>query len=411
MNVTTSRRDLLELLGKLAVAIPTRTHLGVLNNFLVKTDRNQIMVVSTDLEVQLSGHCKAQVSEPGELLLPTNALNFLKASTAEKVTLVGTSTGKRVKDRPVQVYDTDANEGRGAFVEGPKPKARMAYSYNVSLQANGSKTSMPTMGPEDYIPVKEVKGSRVVFTGLLKAVKEVAYATAREDARPVLMCISMKATKRGFVELAAADGFRLAISTLKVKGKVEDQLLLSPEVVKMMQKLFGESIVMTVEGKKEDRPISKRDENSPDGFAHEVITTWWLRFSCNGLDLVTMSRQGTYPDYEQLVPKKGSSLKVETADLKEAVRMAMSMGASSGIVRLQTVKAGLKVSGSENGTVTESSIKAQGKAKIAFNGSHLMDMCNQSPKTMELRLTTPSSPGVVKNNGNTHVLMPMFVQW
>jgi len=407
VNVTTSRRDLLELLGKLAVAIPTRTHLGVLNHFLVKTDRNRIMVVSTDLEVQLSGHCKAQVSEPGELLLPTKALNFLKASTAEKVTLVGTRSGKKVQDRAERKWDADKRD----YVEGPKPKARMEYSYNVSLQANGSKTSMPTMGPEDYIPVKEVKGSRVVFTGLLKAVKEVSYATAREDARPVLMCISMKATKRGFAELAAADGFRLALSTLKVKGKVEDQFLLSPEVVKMMQKLFGESIVMTTEGKKEDRPTSKRDENSPDGFAHEVITTWWLRFSCNGLDLVTMSRQGTYPDYEQLVPKKGSSLKVETADLKEAVRMAMSMGASSGIVRLQTVKAGLKVSGSENGTVTESIIKAQGKAKIAFNGSHLTDMCNQSPKTMELRLTTPSSPGVVKNNGNTHVLMPMTVQW
>lgn len=407
MKVTTSRRDLLELLGKLSVAIPARTYLPVLNHFLVKADRNQIVVVATDLEVQLSGKCKAKVSEPGDLLLPVNALNFLKASTAEKVTVTGHREGKKVKEPARKEWDNDKRE----YVEVTKPKTKIVYSYSVDLEAGNSKTTIPSLSPEDYIPVKEVKGASVQFSGLLKAIKVVAYAVAKEDTRPVLQCISLKQAKKGSAELAAADGFRLAVSTVMVKGKVQDQFLLAPETVKVMQKLFGENIVMTAEGKKEDRALARQDPNSPDGFAHEVTTTWWLRFACNGLDLVTMSRQGTYPDYVQLIPKKGSPLKVLTASLKEAVRMAMSMGAENGIVRLQTVKAGLSVTGRENGTETKSVIPAQGKAKIAFHGGYLTDLCNQADKTIELRLNGPRTPGVVKNNGTVHVIMPMFVQW
>jgi DNA polymerase III sliding clamp (beta) subunit (PCNA family) len=71
------------------------------------------------------------------------------------------------------------------------------------------------------------------------------------------------------------------------------------------------------------------------------------------------------------------------------------------------------ISGKNNdtGQTTEARLPARGRAKIAFNGSYLEDLLSRSGETLELRITGPQSPGVARNNGTTHVIMPKFVQW
>ena len=53
--------------------------------------------------------------------------------------------------------------------------------------------------------------------------------------------------------------------------------------------------------------------------------------------------------------------------------------------------------------------------KIAFNSRYLADVLNViSQEKVALEITSASSPGVIKaseDDGNIHVVMPMFVSW
>ncbi len=382
MKVTISRRDLLELLGKLSVAICQKHQLPILTSFLVKANHNEIVVTATDLEVELSGKCKAKVLETGEMILPPKARDFLKATTADQVTIEGTRKGTRVK--------TLSPEGM------PQAKAKMDYIHTATLQAAKSSISLPSFDPKDYIPLRQVKGERLQFTGLLKAINDVAYARATDTIRPVLTCISLKQAKRGIAEVAGCDGFRLAVSTAKAKGKMPSQFLLPPTAIKVMQKLFGEKITLAAE-----------EQGQADH------ATWFLRWESQGFTMVVPSWRGTYPNYSMLIPKRGALLSVPKVQLKDAIRLIIAMGGKGLAARLRmNGMASLAVSGIiHNGASTTTTIPAKGSAKIAFNAGYLLDLCDRVGDIMELRTTSPGSPGVVRINGSTHILMPMAVAW
>ena len=158
MEVTTRRRDLLELLGKLSIAMPRNSVLPVLRNFHVRAEKDSIRVLATDLDVELSGHCKARIATEGGTLLPKKAVEFLKASRTDEVTL--TLVAKR-------------NRGDGG---------KMVTTRTLRIQAGTAETSVPLLGGvEDYPPTltdKGVRGHRVIIDDLVGALRQVAYAAA-----------------------------------------------------------------------------------------------------------------------------------------------------------------------------------------------------------------------------------------
>jgi DNA polymerase III sliding clamp (beta) subunit (PCNA family) len=56
-------------------------------------------------------------------------------------------------------------------------------------------------------------------------------------------------------------------------------------------------------------------------------------------------------------------------------------------------------------------VPAKGKTKIAFNMAYLKNLLANTTGSITLRTTNAQSPGVVRQNGTIHVMMPMFVQW
>lgn|GEM_PF-1911612 len=384
MKVTTARRDLLELLGKLQPVAKSRHLLPILSHYLVETDKNgkEVKATASNLEVFLSGKCKAKVAEKGAILMPLSIMDFLKATKAEQVTVCGIRTGKKV-----MVYESP-KEG-----EAEKPKCRMAYSWSVKVEANGVTNTLSSENPEDFPPVRAAGGKKVEIANLEKSLKQVSHAIATEDTRPVLACACLT-SKKGSVELAAADGFRLAVTNASAKGKLAEQVLISLRAIKLIEKLCPGKVTMQVSPKPET-PGSQ-----------------WATFESNGLVLTALVTKGTFPNYAQLIPNKGHYLTVATKDLKEAVMMAgITANKGSGIIRLQAGKKGLLVSARNEDEVTESMIPVQGKIKAAFHYKYLMDILNRVGERFTIRTTTPSAPGVVKANGTTHVVMPMDVQW
>jgi DNA polymerase III sliding clamp (beta) subunit (PCNA family) len=125
-----------------------------------------------------------------------------------------------------------------------------------------------------------------------------------------------------------------------------------------------------------------------------------------------MVTKGTYPNYKQIIPKGGSLLTMDNGALKDALDVVSITLPDNNVVRLRTRGGNLVIStNNEEKGETEVKVPAKGKAKIGFDIRYLRDILARINGQITLRTKGAQSPGVVKQNGTIHVLMPMFVQW
>ena len=154
-------------------------------------------------------------------------------------------------------------------------------------------------------------------------------------------------------------------------------------------------------------------------------------FAMTDLEMVAQLIQGTFPNYNQLIPAEyGTKVLVSVDEFKREARIAAIFARDgSGIIRLQmapgdggmpgqlTISARADEIGDNEGKI-DARVEGDG-SKIAFNSRYLQDVLNVLTGTVALEMTSPSSQGVfrpvdengVSEPGYVHVVMPMFVQW
>lgn len=367
LRATTQRGDLLELLGKLKPALGKGYSLPIIAEVLIRAEKGKLTLTATDLNVALVGEVSAEVSVTGAVCVPPKPLEtFLKATSAKEVMLTSKVSLKQV---------------------------------SLTVQGDGASVTLDCHPAEDFPPVPVVKETVMPIPGLVKAVKEVEYAMLKETDRPVLHGICFKRAN-GKLELAAADGYRLAITSLKCKAKLPDQVVVPAEAIRLLPRLAAE-VSMAVH---EDTRLPVRPEDMPE--KRQTVS-----FEGGGLRLVVQGNTGTYPAYWQLVPKGGKKLTVDVIALRQALKAVTAIKPQSNIVRLETKRTGLVLSARSEDAKSEATVPCTGKVKIAFNVGYLTALLNQLHDQITLKTKGPSSPGVVAQNGTTHVIMPMFVQW
>lgn len=351
MKATVDRKALLEVLGDLKTAVSGRCLIPICENLLLRVGKGRLTVTANNLEVSLTGSCEANIAKVGAICAPPKPLEtFLKAVDTEQVTLSVVGKGR------------------------------------LRAEANSAAITLDGAEAEDFPPTPQVKGKGVEITGLAEALAKVDYAMASKDTRPVLSGICLTLIK-GKVELTAADGFRMAITSAKVSGKLQRQAVIPAGAVKLLGRLMADKVTVRDNGKD-------------------------IAFEGSGLVMVVRPVDGSYPNYWQLVPRKGTALKADAEELRKALKVVTAIKPDRDIVRLQTKGKVLTLSAkNDGGGETEVSVAAQGKVKTAFNACYLRDLLARVDGQVTLRTESPSSPGVVKHQGTTHVLMPLFVQW
>jgi len=340
---------LLETLGKVKSAVPGKHLVPVAASVLIRAAGEQITLVGTNLEVALIASCKATVSRRGAVAVrPKELETFLKAAKADTVTL-----------------STKGN--------------------TLRIEAGASSTTLEGYAAEDFPSVPGVKGKPVPVTGLASALKQVSYAMAKDGCRPVLNGVCLTADK-GKLAVVAADGFRLAETTVKSRGPL-DRTVVPEKAVGIIERLMPDKISLY------------RDEKN-------------ISFVGDGLVLTAMITQGEYPNYKQVIPKGGSPMTVDSTALMDAFKTVAVTLPDNNAIRLETKGGKLIVSTKDSGKrETVVKVPAKGKVKIAFDARYLKDLLARVSGPMVLRTTTAQSPGVVKQNGTIHVVMPMFVEW
>jgi DNA polymerase-3 subunit beta len=364
-------------LGIVGRAVATRTTLPITNNILLETDQSRLKLVATNLEMAISCWIGAKVEEEGTITVPAKLLTeFINSLPKDQV---GISMAPKTKTLAV-------NCGH----------------YRARISGLDSKDFPPIPTVDEGISIS------IDVDTLRQAITQVVFAAASDESRPVLTGIDAKFEGSQLI-LAAADGFRLAVHKLGIAQPVSEKM----EVIIPAKTLAELSRLIT-------------DQEDPVQITVNPNKSQIL-FKLKNIELVSQLIQGTFPQYEQLIPTNtGTKATVDVAEFLRATRTAAIFARDgNGIVRLIITPGGELTPGkmmvsarSEEIGDNEAEVSAivqGGESKIAFNGKYLTDVLSVIKEAQViLETTSPSSPGVIKPAGSddyVHVVMPMFVQW
>ena len=366
------------LQGGLAIvgrAVATRSTLPITANILMTTDGGRLRLSATDLDISISTWIGAKVEEEGATTVPARLITDFVAQLP-----------------PATVS-----------IEVPE-RARQA-----KLECARNEATINTMDAEDFPRIPTIDDGTAIELDpavLRRTIDRVEFAAATDDSRPVITGVSVK-SEESRLTFAASDGFRLAVA---------DVLLSTPP---------GEAFDLIVPARA-TREVSRliSDVTEPVQLRVNEKKTQVL-FSMTDIELVAQLIQGTFPNYNQLIPGEWTTrTTVGVDEFKREARIAAIFARDgSGIVRVQVypsngargrlvVSARADEVGDNQGEV-DAAVEGE-PSKIAFNSRYLQDVLNALAGDVALEMTSPSSQGVFRPVGETdyvHVVMPMFVQW
>lgn len=236
-------------------------------------------------------------------------------------------------------------------------------------------------------------------------VRQVVYAAAVDDSRPVLTGILFELNPNGLA-FAAADGFRLSLRALETATGLQtaQRVIVPAQVLRDLEKIVVEDAVVTL--------------------AVNASKTH-AQFTMPNFQLVASLIEGNFPDYRQIVPTTHATRAViDASAFGAAVDLAMIFAKQSQNLVVLDVQPGenentgmlrITARSAEGGdTVRTLAASVTGPAqRIGLNGKFIKEFVGSvSASQLVLQCSTPASPvlfGEVGNNGYKHVLMPMHI--
>ncbi len=345
--------------------IASRPQLPILADFLLETDRGQLKLSATDLNLGISIWLDAKVEEEGKIAVPARDISEFVAYLQGELRL---KTEKQI-----------------LRVISPRAEANFAGM-------KGEEFPQPPQGEE--------KNKIIIPTPQLTlAVGEVSFAAAHDETRPVLEGILWKLTPSGY-QLVATDGYRLAW-----KKVAEKQALKSEEEFLVPARSFAE-VAKLVEG--EEKLAVTWDKQKSQ------IIFQWPRFQ-----LTSRLLAGEFPDYQKIVPQE-SKVQVfldqqEFLTAIRAVSVFARQAANIVILDFQPKQVVIQANAPQVGqNQARVPIRLEGEPlKVAFNYRFLLDFLNNLPaeeKEIVIKLNDPLAPVVFSRDGDPsllHLIMPV----
>ena len=374
MKVSCLQENLARGLGIVGRAVATRSTLPVLSNILLATDENRLKIAATNLEIGINCWIGARTDEDGAITVPARLLSDF------------------VNSLPQDRVDMEL----------------LVRTQQIFLRCARFEAKIKTIDAQEFplIPTaEEGAGIKVDAALLQKKINQVIFAVATDESRPILTGVSAQ-FEGSKLTLAAADGFRLAVTSLELMTPVEE-----PFTTVIPARALAE--VSRIIGDQED-PV----QIDVTASRNQVL------FHTDHADLVSQLIEGKFPDYNQIIPTSHQTrIFVDTRAFLQAVKTADIFARdAANIVRLQASKGDdefnpskltLLASAAEMGeNMGEIDINIEGEPiEIAFNVKYLIDVLSaiDSEQTV-IETTNSQSPGALKPVDQEDlicVIMPM----
>src|SRR5438309_1803211 len=367
MKATIERATLLKSLGHVQSVVERRNTIPILSNVLIEArEDGSLRLMATDLDLQVDETVQANVSQPGAITVFAQPFFDIGRKLPE---------GSQV--------ELSASEGKMQVVAG---RAR----FNLSTLP---RDDFPVIAEGDLPTRFELPAAT-----LRQIIEKTRFAISSEETRYYLMGIFLHvaADRR---RAPATDGQRLARITVPRPDGADGM----PDVIvprKAVQELY-------------------RLLEELEGTVEISLSPTKIRFGLGSAILTSKLIDGTFPDYNRVIPTANDKLlKLDPKSFSAGVdRVSTIASEKTRAVKMSVDrdKITLSVTSPENGVATEEVPADYGSdgLEIGFNARYLLDILGEiDGDVVEVHLADAAAPTLLRENDKSnalYVLMPMRV--
>ena len=370
MKLQCSAQDLITGLVNATRALGSRPATQVLEGVKLVTGEDEITLTCTDGSMTICARVRAQVDEPGEVLLPGK----LFTEIARKL-----------------------------------PEGTVAMSMNeklvTTIRCASSRSTLTGMPATDFPRTLDIINTHALHVPqkrLREMINRVVFAIAAQESRQTLTGCLMEVT-RTELRLIGLDGFRLALQRMHgdfilPDGAATVKAIIPGHVIGEMSRIMSDD---------DDIMITFHMDN-----AH-------LLAIIGDTTLIASLLAGEYINYRQILPEKWlTRITVKRAELCDAIERAslMAREGKNNLVRMTASNDVMRITSmSELGDVLEElNIHLEGEEiEIAFNARYISDVVkNIDDECCMLSMNTNVSPCVVspvEGDNYLYLVLPVRV--
>ncbi len=372
MKVSCHVEDLLYGSQTVGRAVSNKNTLPILSGIMMQAQGNDLILRATDLEMAIECHIPAMVQEEGAVVIPGK--NFLDL---------------------IRCFD-----------EGDVDLTSEQDSFDLSISFGASNTKFRGMDVLEFPALPPVSGE---ISGSIAApifrdlVKQIAFAAATDEVRPVFSGVLMDITEDRFV-MVATDTHRLA----KTEGswQTDGEKDSNAKVIIPARTMMELARLADDDNEKVQMKIGK----------NQII------FQIGSIVFVSRLINGQYPPYRDVIPKDSafhSFAKIDTKRFRQEMERA-SVFARSGnnLVKFIFSENSLQImaAGQDIGEFkSRFNIDYQGEElSIAYNIRYIMDILKiMDSEQFMMKLTGPMTPAVIipekEENEYLYLLLPVRI--
>ena len=372
MKLTIERSALLKALAHVQSVVERRNTIPILANVLLDAQKPRLSLTATDMDIAIVENVPADVAKGGTITVPAHTLYEIVRKLPE-----GSQIG----------IETIGDKGQ------------------VSLRAGRSSFALASLPADDFPRMTggELPHQFELASAELKGlIDRTRFAISTEETRYYLNGIYLHAGQAGGIRVlraVATDGHRLARVEMALPAGAEEipGVILPRKTVIELHKLIAET----------DAPVQVSLSSSK------------VRFAVGDVTLTSKLIDGTFPDYERVIPTGNDKvMEVDRVEFTAAVdRVATISTDKSRAVKLSLGRNLLTLTASSpdaGAAEEEIAVRYAGAAiEIGFNARYLLDIAEQiEGEGARFRMADAAAPTLVEDIADQsalYVLMPMRV--
>jgi DNA polymerase-3 subunit beta len=379
MKLSVSKDEMQEKLSNIQNIVEKKNTMPILSHFLLSAAKKGSYIIATDIETALKEPLDAKIEKEGKVCIPARKLFEIVRE------LEGDLTVELVDEQWLRI-----KAGKSDF--------------RLACLAPSEFPAWPALGDAEAITIDAAT--------LMEMAEKTIYSAGESDTRYTLngLLFHIK-SKDKWLTIVGTDGHRLALIMRQMDGEVkqEKKIIVPRKAVSELRRFLPASKVV-------DR--TSEDEKETDKVKISMGEKHLL-FSVGDVQFLTRLIEGTYPNYENVIPQANEKkIFIERNIFSKVLRRVSVMSRE----RASAVRFDI----GENKLVVSSSNPDLGEAKeevaidykfdkltLGFNARYMIDVLEamMSEKVI-LELQDSLSPVLLKEDGNENykcVIMPMRI--
>lgn len=371
MEFKVNSKELEKLLTKIIPAVPTRTPMPILENFLFEIKDGALTIYATDLEISLKSSLNIVSEENISMVIPARLLYDIIRSLGD------TTVHFDIADTGKINLKTDSGQ------------------YTLSYLNASEYPEIPSFPNQETEDLAEVS---INGFELKNAFDKTSFAMSKEEMRPAMMGTLFEFGDDG-LRFIATDGHRLVnYLNKKIKAGITNQYIVPEKAISVLQKILDEKDVKL------------------------YMSKTHMSFKLNDLELITRLIGQKYPDYKSVIPLENEyEMLIKTKELHDAIkRMMLFSSSNTRRVKFSINESNLEISAEDLdiGASGKENIMCKYKGDtldIGFNSAYVNDILSHisSEKEIVFKLHSPTKAVVIipkdakDNEEITMLIMPV----